>query len=52
MDIATAIDMLARLEHMVDELEANGVRIVVDVMLETSVRLEALAARSNGTPGS
>lgn len=45
MDIATAIEMLARLEHMIDELEATaGARIVVDVHLETSVRLEALTA--------
>lgn len=46
VDIGNAIEMLGRLERMVLELEQTaGVRVVVEVKLETSVRLEDLARR-------
>ena len=43
MDIDQAIDMLSRLERMALELEPAGVRVVVEVRLDTVVRLEPLA---------
>lgn len=40
VDMATAIDVMARLERMADELDAAGLGVVVRVTIHTDITIE------------